>query len=74
MNGEFLDALQQIAREKEISPEALLETIERALERFQHQPQKWRQLQQTGMRQDWSWERSAAEYEKIYARVMEQAD
>src|SRR5438552_16523658 len=31
MNGEFLDALQQIAREKEISPEALLETVESAL-------------------------------------------
>lgn len=31
MNGEFLEALQQIAREKEISPDALLETIESAL-------------------------------------------
>ena len=31
MNGDFLDALQQIAREKEISPEALLETVEQAL-------------------------------------------
>src|SRR5204863_10174324 len=31
MNGDFLDALQQIAREKEISPEALLETVESAL-------------------------------------------
>src|SRR6059058_2501055 len=31
MNGDFLEALQQIAREKEISPEALLETVESAL-------------------------------------------
>jgi N utilization substance protein A len=31
MNGEFLEALQQIAREKEISPDALLETVESAL-------------------------------------------
>ena len=31
MNGDFLDALQQIAREKDISPEALLETVESAL-------------------------------------------
>jgi len=31
MNGDFLDALQQIAREKEISPDALLETVESAL-------------------------------------------
>lgn len=31
MNGDFLMALQQIAKEKEISPEALLETVETAL-------------------------------------------
>lgn len=31
MSGEFLEALQQIAREREISPEALLETVESAL-------------------------------------------
>src|SRR5437016_14233023 len=31
MNGDFLDALQQIAREKEIPTEALLETVESAL-------------------------------------------
>lgn len=31
MNGDFLEALQQIAREKEISPDALLETVESAL-------------------------------------------
>lgn len=31
MNGDFLLALQQIAKEKEISPEALLETVEAAL-------------------------------------------
>ncbi|MCC6731489.1 MAG: transcription termination/antitermination protein NusA [Chthonomonadales bacterium] len=31
MNGDFADALQQIAREKEMSAEALLETVEQAL-------------------------------------------
>ena len=31
MNGDFLDALKQIAREKEIPEDALLETIESAL-------------------------------------------
>jgi starch synthase len=30
----------------------------------------WRQLVQTGMRQDWSWDRSAAEYERLYERMM----
>lgn len=31
MNGDFLEALQAIAKEKEISPDALLETVEAAL-------------------------------------------
>src|SRR5437016_14507643 len=31
MNGDYLDALQQIAREKEIPTEARLETVESAL-------------------------------------------
>jgi N utilization substance protein A len=31
MNGDFLEALQQIAKEKEIAPDALLETVEAAL-------------------------------------------
>ncbi len=50
---------------------ALLETIRRALTMYRKQPDDWRRLQQIGMRQDWSWARSAAEYEKLYAKAKE---
>ncbi len=33
--------------------------------------QKWNQLQQTGMKQDWSWRHSANEYVRVYERALE---
>ena len=48
--------------------EALLQTLRRAVEAFGDQP-KWRALQQAGMRQDHSWDRSAREYVTIYEKV-----
>jgi starch synthase len=50
------------------SPEAMLEALRRAL-RLYGEPTKWRALQRAGMRKDYSWDRSAAEYVKIYRRV-----
>jgi starch synthase len=49
----------------EASAGALRATIDRALALYR-QPKRWRQLQRTGMRQDFSWERSAAEYLALY--------
>ena len=48
---------------------ALLEAIQRALALF-GEPPKWRALQRAGMTQDFSWDRSAREYVKIYERVL----
>jgi starch synthase len=48
------------------TPEALLQTLRRALTVFQNQ-QAWRALQVTGMEQDHSWDRSAREYVKMYS-------
>jgi len=50
------------------TPAALLDALERALKLFA-QPVKWRALQRAGMRLDYSWDRSAAEYVKIYRRL-----
>jgi starch synthase len=47
------------------SPAALFETLERALRAFA-EPARWRDLQLAGMAEDHSWDRSAAEYVKIY--------
>jgi len=48
--------------------QALDNAIGRALYLRYHNPQQWAQIVQTGMSQDWSWKRSASEYEKLYAR------
>jgi type II secretory pathway pseudopilin PulG len=37
---------------------------------FRDAPEVWHQLQQNGMRQDWSWDRGAAEYERLYWRML----
>jgi starch synthase len=50
-------------------PAALLDAIARALRVFADK-RKWRALQLAGMRQDFSWDRSAAEYVKIYERAI----
>ncbi len=52
----------------EYEPGVLLRTVETALAVF---PNKkiWTRLQKNGMRADFSWDRSAAEYVKIYRRV-----
>ena len=51
------------------TPEALLGAVTRALTAFQ-QPAAWRRLQSNGMRQDFSWKRSAARYIDAYRRVI----
>jgi starch synthase len=52
------------------TPDAFLGTVHRALDVYRHHPDQWLQIQQNGMRQDWSWDRSAAEYEKVYSRIV----
>jgi starch synthase len=52
------------------TPEALADTVRRAVDIYEHHPEQWRQLQRNGMRQDWSWDRSAAEYERLYLSVV----
>ncbi len=49
--------------------DALRETVERALALYRGQPQPWRQVVVTAMRQDWSWDRSAGEYVRLYERI-----
>ena len=51
------------------SPLALLDALRRALDVYR-QPRAWRRLQLNGMKRDFSWDRSAAEYVKVYKRVI----
>jgi starch synthase len=52
----------------EYKPEALLATIQQAVEMYK-QPKAWRQLMHNGMRKDFSWPSSAKQYVKIYQAV-----
>jgi starch synthase len=51
------------------TPDALEQAVQRALDLYRRRPDDWRKVVQTGMRQDWSWDRSALEYEKLYERI-----
>jgi starch synthase len=53
-----------------ISGTALRETVERALQIYHNHPEVWRQIQRNGMTQDWSWNRSAGEYEGLYRKLV----
>jgi starch synthase len=54
----------------EYTPPALLEALHRAFTVFTDK-RKWRALQAAGMRRDFSWDRSAREYVKIYERSLQ---
>jgi len=49
------------------SPSVLEATLRRAIETYWQNDAAWRQLIETGMRQDWSWTASAQRYVEIYA-------
>jgi len=54
---------------REYTPEALLSALLRTLELFRDR-RRWAALQRAGMSRDYSWDRSAREYVKIYERAM----
>jgi starch synthase len=49
---------------------ALEQTLRRALSMYKHRPDQWAQIVETGMRQDWSWNRSARQYEEVYQEAV----
>ena len=53
---------------REYSPAALLDALTRAVALYRNRV-KWRALQVAGMQRDFSWDRSAQEYVKIYERA-----
>jgi starch synthase len=50
-------------------PEIFLQTVRRAMMMYCRQPADWRRLVRTGMEQNWSWDRSAVEYERVYEQL-----
>jgi starch synthase len=54
---------------QEYSPLALSETLRRACDAYR-QPDVWRRLVDAGMKQDWSWARSAEKYVDLYQETV----
>lgn len=52
---------------------ALYETVRWALRLWRDRPDDFRQVVRTAMARDWSWDRSAGEYENLYRTVMRTA-
>jgi starch synthase len=48
------------------SPRAIVAAVRRAIETFTEQPGRWAEIVVAGMRQDWSWAKSAAGYDALY--------
>jgi starch synthase len=53
------------------NPGAFREAIDRCLRIYRDRPEAWRRMQQTAMQQDWSWGRSALEYQRRYRALVE---
>ena len=51
--------------------DALFNTLQRAFKVYRNQP-VWRQIIHTAMRQDFSWTHSAAEYARLYEKILQQ--
>jgi starch synthase len=50
--------------------DALFEAISRGLTMYREQPETLRALQAAGMKQDWSWNHSAGEYQNVYQNLV----
>jgi starch synthase len=54
---------------EEYSARALVDCLQRSLAAYGNKS-KWKRLMQNGMKQDFSWERSAKDYVKVYRKAM----
>lgn len=55
---------------RNFTADAFIDAMSWALLTWWRFPGEWRAMQQRGMRQDWTWERSARAYERVYAEVL----
>jgi starch synthase len=49
----------------------LANALQQALTMYHEQPGQWQQIVATGMAQDWSWSRSASQYEDLYRDLLQ---
>ncbi len=56
------------------TPAAFRDAVRRGMNLYREQSDGWRRLVRAGMTADWSWDRSAAEYVRLYERLAGQGD
>ncbi|QGP91119.1 Glycogen synthase [Neomoorella glycerini] len=56
---------------RDYQPQALLDTINRALHVYRNEPEEWRNLVRRGMAADFSWNASAGQYEDMYREALQ---
>ena len=56
------------------TPQALANTVRWATYLYHDRPDTFLRIIRNGMKADWSWDRSAAEYEKIYQRLVSERE
>jgi len=54
---------------EKINPAELYNTLKKSLNLYYNKPKVWRRLRINGMRQDFSWKKSAKEYLKLYKKL-----
>lgn len=54
----------------DFSPSAFTNTLKQALNLYYKKPRKWRKMQKRGMKKDFSWDKSAKEYLKLYHQLL----
>ena len=56
------------------TPDAFRGAVRRGMNLYREQSDDWRRVVRAGMTADWSWDRSAAEYVRLYERLAGQGD
>ncbi|MFZ4608932.1 MAG: glycogen synthase GlgA, partial [Gemmataceae bacterium] len=52
------------------SSAALYDCLYRAIDCYRNHPQDWAKIQRNAMTQDWSWNRSAKNYQQLYNTII----
>jgi starch synthase len=51
-------------------PDDFLNTLKKAIHVYKHENAKWLEMIETGMKEDWSWEKAAEKYLEIYKKLI----
>ena len=57
---------------EDATPRAIVAAVRRAIETYVEEPARWAEIVSAGMRQDWSWDNSAAGYDALYHETLAQ--